>query len=227
MDHLVVNLMAKAIVWGLGGRVLTSADSPPTSLQKMGGFYSSSNVAGFCEDSVGNCTEKPFAACEMHKNQLDDGGSCLPQREGCFGFDIRFYTVVQNGRMTFNWQHSSCLALQNAGITSVSQCTRLSEVFFFFLNPGWYCIDKNSFSLLGLRIKVQNYNFKNFNVFTCMGVLFACIRVYHVYAQCIQKPEEGFGSPATGITVGCKPPCGCCNETRVVTLEQSVSAFNH
>lgn len=35
-----------------------------------------------------------------------------------------------------------------------------------------------------------------------------------VYAHCVcrypQSPEEGIGSPANGVTDGCKlPPCGC------------------
>jgi hypothetical protein len=31
-----------------------------------------------------------------------------------------------------------------------------------------------------------------------------------------QKPEEDSGSPGTGVTDGCEPPCGCWNQTQVL-----------
>lgn len=40
------------------------------------------------------------------------------------------------------------------------------------------------------------------------GVLPACTSVHHMKACSPWKPEEGILSPATGITDGCKQPCG-------------------
>lgn len=42
-----------------------------------------------------------------------------------------------------------------------------------------------------------------------MGVLPACDCVCHVHAWCPWRPEEGAGSPGTGVTGICEPSCGC------------------
>lgn len=41
-----------------------------------------------------------------------------------------------------------------------------------------------------------------------MGVLLACMSVYHIHASCPQEPEKGSESPGTGIPDGCEPSCG-------------------
>lgn len=39
-----------------------------------------------------------------------------------------------------------------------------------------------------------------------MDVLLACMSAYHML-QCLGRPEEGIGSPATVVTGGYEPPC--------------------
>jgi hypothetical protein len=34
-----------------------------------------------------------------------------------------------------------------------------------------------------------------------MSVLSACVSVHHMHAWCPQRPEEGIGSPGTGVTM--------------------------
>lgn len=36
----------------------------------------------------------------------------------------------------------------------------------------------------------------------------AHIYVYHISIWCLQRSEEGIGSPRTGVIDGCKPTCG-------------------
>lgn len=42
-----------------------------------------------------------------------------------------------------------------------------------------------------------------------MEILPACMSVYHMHTLRPQKPEEGFGCPATGVTDGCELQCRC------------------
>jgi hypothetical protein len=46
-------------------------------------------------------------------------------------------------------------------------------------------------------------------MFLFMGVLPACMSVYHVHAWCPQWLEEGIGSPGTRITDDFELLCGC------------------
>ena len=55
-----------------------------------------------------------------------------------------------------------------------------------------------------------------------MGVLFACLSMYHVCAWCLWWPEEGIGSPGTGVTDSCELPCGCWELNPGPLEEQSV-----
>jgi hypothetical protein len=41
-----------------------------------------------------------------------------------------------------------------------------------------------------------------------MNVLSACAKVYHMYALCLQRVEEGIGSPRTRVIDGCELPSG-------------------
>ena len=41
-----------------------------------------------------------------------------------------------------------------------------------------------------------------------MGVVSACMFVYHVSACCSQRQDEGVRSPGTGVIDGYEPPCG-------------------
>ena len=43
----------------------------------------------------------------------------------------------------------------------------------------------------------------------CVDILPACMSVHRVLPGALRRPEEGVGSPGTGITDGCEPPCGC------------------
>lgn len=56
--------------------------------------------------------------------------------------------------------------------------------------------------------KIFIFIFKDLFIFMCMGVLFACV-LGTACIQCLWKPEEGSGSPGTGITNSCQPLCGC------------------
>lgn len=38
-----------------------------------------------------------------------------------------------------------------------------------------------------------------------MSVLHTGISAYHMYAWCLQRPQEGIGFPGIGVTDGCKP----------------------
>ena len=43
-----------------------------------------------------------------------------------------------------------------------------------------------------------------------MGVLHACMSVYHLHAWYPQRPEDGFRSPETGVAGACELlPYGC------------------
>ena len=42
-----------------------------------------------------------------------------------------------------------------------------------------------------------------------MSVLPACMYVYHMYAWCQWRPEEGIGSPGTGVLDGCEALYEC------------------
>ena len=42
-----------------------------------------------------------------------------------------------------------------------------------------------------------------------VGVLPVSISVYHLYVWCQWRPDEGTGSPGTGITDSCDLSCGC------------------
>lgn len=42
----------------------------------------------------------------------------------------------------------------------------------------------------------------------CMNDLHVCMYV-HKHAWCPWRPAGGVGSPGTGITGSCEPPCGC------------------
>jgi len=42
--------------------------------------------------------------------------------------------------------------------------------------------------------------------FTYVNVLFACVRVYHVYAECLCRPEEGVRA---GVINNCESPRAC------------------
>lgn len=66
----------------------------------------------------------------------------------------------------------------------------------------------------------QNVLFKHYVLmFTCMGLLCTRMSVHHVSACIPQRPQEGIGSPGTGITEGCKMPCGC-SESNLGLLEK-------
>ena len=43
--------------------------------------------------------------------------------------------------------------------------------------------------------------------FKYVSVLPACISVQHVHAWCLQRPEEGVGSPRSGVNDSCKLLC--------------------
>lgn len=42
-----------------------------------------------------------------------------------------------------------------------------------------------------------------------MGVLHACMFVYHLYDWCLRRKEEGVGSPGNGVPDGLGTLCGC------------------
>ena len=42
----------------------------------------------------------------------------------------------------------------------------------------------------------------------CIGVYAKYTSMYH-NMKCPQRPEEGIGSPGTGVRDSCKPPCEC------------------
>lgn len=45
-------------------------------------------------------------------------------------------------------------------------------------------------------------------VFMCMDTLPADVSVQHACACCVWNSEGGVGSPGTGVSGGCQPPCG-------------------
>lgn len=45
-------------------------------------------------------------------------------------------------------------------------------------------------------------------MFMCASILSACMYVHHKCAWCSWSPEEGIGSPGTGIGNGCELPGG-------------------
>lgn len=47
--------------------------------------------------------------------------------------------------------------------------------------------------------------------------------VHRVLAWCLQKPEEGIGSPETEVMVGCELPCAFWELNLAPLEEQSVS----
>lgn len=44
-------------------------------------------------------------------------------------------------------------------------------------------------------------------LFMHMGVLLACMSMYHFLAWCPLRREKGIESPRTGVLDGCEPPC--------------------
>lgn len=44
-------------------------------------------------------------------------------------------------------------------------------------------------------------------IFICMGVLLACVFVYHMHVWCLQSPEEGMGFSGTGVRDHREPLC--------------------
>jgi hypothetical protein len=56
----------------------------------------------------------------------------------------------------------------------------------------------------------------------CLGVLPACMSVYHVHGWCLQKPEEGIKRFGTGGIGGCEPPHGDWELSSGPLEEQSV-----
>lgn len=42
-------------------------------------------------------------------------------------------------------------------------------------------------------------------IFLCVNVFPTCMQ--HVYCLLLQRPEEGTGSPGTGVMDGCNSPC--------------------
>jgi hypothetical protein len=53
----------------------------------------------------------------------------------------------------------------------------------------------------------------------CMTILLAYRFVSHMHARCLRRPEESLGASRTGVTDGCKPPCGCW-ESNLSSLEE-------
>lgn len=43
----------------------------------------------------------------------------------------------------------------------------------------------------------------------CVGILPACMSVYHLCARCSERPEENIRFPGTGVTDGYELLCGC------------------
>ena len=43
----------------------------------------------------------------------------------------------------------------------------------------------------------------------CISVLPNYVYTNHIRAWCLQRSEEGVGSPRTGVIDGCEPPCRC------------------
>lgn len=64
---------------------------------------------------------------------------------------------------------------------------------------------------LGFWFKKEKTVFTGFGFFFFFmyGVLPMYISGHHVWTWCPWRPEEDFGSPRTGVMVGCKPPHGC------------------
>lgn len=46
--------------------------------------------------------------------------------------------------------------------------------------------------------------------FMYIGILFACMSVYHLCAESSWRPEEGNDFSGTEVTDNCKIPHGCC-----------------
>lgn len=42
----------------------------------------------------------------------------------------------------------------------------------------------------------------------CLGILAACVSVYHAHACYLQRPEEGVRCVGTEVMVGCESPWG-------------------
>lgn len=68
----------------------------------------------------------------------------------------------------------------------------------------------------GTRISVKGVCFFIFNYFfhfylTCVDVLLTCKSVHLLYVWCLQRPEEGSGSPGTWITDVFEPSSGWWN----------------
>ena len=57
-----------------------------------------------------------------------------------------------------------------------------------------------------------------FNV--CMFHLHVYVRAPHPLVP--EEPEEGIGSPGTGVTDGCEPPCGCWEQSSCPLEEQQM-----
>lgn len=54
-----------------------------------------------------------------------------------------------------------------------------------------------------------------------VGVLPAYMSMYHMHAQCLQRPEESIRFPGSRVIYGCKLACGCW-DSNLSLEEQSV-----
>lgn len=75
------------------------------------------------------------------------------------------------------------------------------------------------------------FRFKAFiHLFVCLFFYvceyFACICVYHVHVWCLQRPEQAFRSPETGIVDGCWLPCGCWEPSKPRSSGRAASILN-
>lgn len=88
------------------------------------------------------------------------------------------------------------------------------EVHFSFPSYSFVCfVSKLSFIYLCVCF------------FMCVNI-FACICVYHVHVWCLQRPEQAFRSPETGIVDGCWLPCGCWEPSKPRSSGRAASILN-
>lgn len=60
----------------------------------------------------------------------------------------------------------------------------------------------------------------------CMGALSVCMAVYHIWAECLQRPEEGIRCAVAEVPAGCEHPHeGTENQSWVPAI--GASTLNH
>lgn len=60
-----------------------------------------------------------------------------------------------------------------------------------------------------------------------VSALPACMCVHSMHVWGLRRSEEGVGSPGTGVTDGCEPPCGWMLKTERGPSVRAVTALDH